>query len=305
MKRSSRLAAVGSLLTLTLISCEQPTASGPVSLQAEVAASTDAGPVVFTDRATFVAQFPNLPLEDFEKGHVADNLVLACPGPLDSLSDNKCFLPGDLKPGVRYNSELPAAGFEIALLGRGAAGAPSKNIVANDFRDAFIIDFTDGDVTAAGMDLVAYASDICQVDVFGLSGLIISSTAPCTGDGTFWGISTTEVITRIRIFSPHLRVEGVDNISFGGGVLPPVNHAPVADAAGPYSSTEGSAVQFDGSASSDPDGDQVTYNWDFGDGTPHGTGATPSHIYADNHTGGYPVTAVRRRDRHRIDPRWP
>jgi len=294
MKRSSRLAAVGSLLTLTLISCEQPTAGPPVSPQAEIAASTDAGPVVFTDRATFVAQFPNLPLEDFEKGHVADNVVLACPGPLDSLSDNKCFLPGDLKPGVRYNSELPAGGFEIALLGRGAADAPSKNIVANDFRDAFIIDFTDGDVAAAGMDLVAYASDICQIDVFGLSGLIISTTAPCTGDGTFWGISTTEVITRIRIFSPNLRVEGVDNISFGGGVVPPVNHAPLANAAGPYSGREGSAVSFDGSGSTDPDGDHLTYEWDFGDGTPHDTGVSPSHVYTDDRPGGYPVTLTVR-----------
>jgi PKD repeat protein len=294
MKRTSRLAAVGSLLTLTLIGCEQPTATGPVPLQTDVAAATAAAPVFFTDRAAFLTQFPDLPLEDFEKGHVPDNEVLACPGPLDASSDNSCFVPGDLKPGVRFNSELPAGGFEIALLGRGFSGAPSKNIVAGEFPDAFIIDFTDGNVTAAGMDLVAYASDICQIDVFGLSGPIISTTAPCTGDGTFWGVSTTEVITRIRIFSPNQRAEGVDNISFGGDIVPPVNHAPLASAAGPYSSSEGSAVLFDGSASTDPDGDALTYDWDFGDGTPHGTGVSPSHTYADNRPGGYPVTLIVR-----------
>jgi len=49
-------------------------------------------------------------------------------------------------------------------------------------------------------------------------------------------------------------------------------------------------VLFNGSASSDPDGDPLTYDWDFGDGTPHGTGVTPGHVYADNRAGGYAVT---------------
>ena len=283
MKRSSRLAAVGSLLALSFISCETPTETPVLSIQAELTA-------VFDDRATFLAQFPDLPLEDFEEGRVADRDAVGCPGPLDATSDNACFHPGEIQPGVRFNSELPAGGDELALVGPGFGGALSKTIVAGQFTDAFIIDFTGGNVTAAAMDLVAYASDICQIDVFGLSGLIISTMAPCTGDGAFWGVSTSEVITRIRIFAPTGRAEGVDNIAFGGGVVPPINHSPTASAAGPYSSHEGSAVSFDGTASSDPDGDQLTYDWDFGDGTLHGTGATPSHTYADNRTDGYLVT---------------
>jgi PKD repeat protein len=50
---------------------------------------------------------------------------------------------------------------------------------------------------------------------------------------------------------------------------------------------EGSPVSFDGTASSDPDGDALTYAWDFGDGTT-GTGAKPAHTYADN--GSYTAT---------------
>jgi PKD repeat protein len=66
-----------------------------------------------------------------------------------------------------------------------------------------------------------------------------------------------------------------------------VNHAPTANAGGPYTGVIGIPVSMDGSASSDPDGDALTYSWDFGD-TGTGTGATTSHTYAA--PGVYPVT---------------
>ncbi len=59
--------------------------------------------------------------------------------------------------------------------------------------------------------------------------------------------------------------------------------APVANAGGPYIGTEGSPVFLSGNDSSDPDGDAITYAWEFGDGTT-GTGISPSHTYADNGT---------------------
>jgi PKD repeat protein len=71
--------------------------------------------------------------------------------------------------------------------------------------------------------------------------------------------------------------------SIGSGVV--VNHPPTAA----FSSTPtGLSVAFDGTTSSDPDGDTLTYDWDFNDGTAHGTGATPTHVYAAG--GTYHVT---------------
>ena len=70
---------------------------------------------------------------------------------------------------------------------------------------------------------------------------------------------------------------------------PPANSAPAANPGGPYSGAPGVALTFDGTGSSDPDGDALTYAWDFGDGV-MGTGATPSHTYET--AGNYEVRLV-------------
>ena len=70
----------------------------------------------------------------------------------------------------------------------------------------------------------------------------------------------------------------------------PANHPPLAHAGGPtYVGSAGTAITFDGSQSSDPDGDPLTYLWHFGDGNT-GTGVNPQHTYAA--AGEYFVTLV-------------
>ena len=66
------------------------------------------------------------------------------------------------------------------------------------------------------------------------------------------------------------------------------NRAPVADAGGPYTGHKKKPVVFDGGRSIDPDGDALTYSWNFGDGSASGSGASPVHEYET--WGTYTVT---------------
>ena len=69
----------------------------------------------------------------------------------------------------------------------------------------------------------------------------------------------------------------------------PTNRPPVASAGGPYSGVAGVPVAFDGTGSSDPDGDALTLTWNFGDGS-NGSGATITHVYGAG--GVYLVTLI-------------
>ena len=63
-------------------------------------------------------------------------------------------------------------------------------------------------------------------------------------------------------------------------VLVTPNQAPVASVVA--TNTSGKApltASLNGSASSDPDGTIVSYDWDFGDGSPHGSTASLTHVY--------------------------
>lgn len=79
-------------------------------------------------------------------------------------------------------------------------------------------------------------------------------------------------------------VPDADAATAGGGGGQ--NQPPVANPNGPYSGTVGSPVNFSSAGSYDPDGQIVSYQWDFGDGSTSNK-ANPSHTY--NAAGTYTV----------------
>ncbi len=79
--------------------------------------------------------------------------------------------------------------------------------------------------------------------------------------------------------SDEKKVEHADDFPAGCGIGGGGNTPPTANANGPYAGTTGVAVNFSSAGSSDPDGNIVSYAWDFGDsGT--SSSANPAHTYA-------------------------
>src|ERR1700752_128708 len=71
------------------------------------------------------------------------------------------------------------------------------------------------------------------------------------------------------------------------------NHLPHAEFTAPAYAPEGSPLSFDATASFDPDGEQLSFSWDFGDGTTLTTGTrSVEHAYRNN--GEYTATLTVR-----------
>ncbi len=107
------------------------------------------------------------------------------------------------------------------------------------------------------------------------------------GAGTF---SWTPDFTQAGSYRVYFRGEdqsGNGDVAITDITVTNVNRQPVATAGGPYTGAPGVEVGFSGAASSDPDGDALTFAWSFGDGAT-GVGAAPSHAYLA--AGVYTVT---------------
>lgn len=173
------------------------------------------GLTFFSDPAVFAAACPDLPTEDFEEGV---GYIIGFAGPLDENSSNVVFSPGDILPGVSFNSNTDRGGFELVFVDETAGFGNLEGVVlANFFVDTFVINFTASDVTGVSMDVVDIASvggDVV-VEIFGSSGSLGTINIPSTSSGTFLGIMSSEAITMITLFSTGDGAEGLDNISFG------------------------------------------------------------------------------------------
>jgi probable HAF family extracellular repeat protein len=81
---------------------------------------------------------------------------------------------------------------------------------------------------------------------------------------------------------------------------PPGNHPPTAQITRPATAVEGAVLRFGTSGSGDPDGDSLTFVWNFGDGTTLVTADTGvAHPYGDN--GTFQVTLIVRDEHNAAD----
>jgi PKD repeat protein len=109
----------------------------------------------------------------------------------------------------------------------------------------------------------------------------ISSTNPPVGQ--FFD----RVVPRLQAVFLETFLEGVSEPN------PTPNQPPVAEVNGPYTGMEDAAITLSAAGSSDPDGDVLSYTWDFGDGSSlTTTSTTTAHTYTTGEAGQLTAYAV-------------
>jgi VCBS repeat-containing protein len=118
--------------------------------------------------------------------------------------------------------------------------------------------------------------------------------------GPLHGSVTIDASSGAFTYAPDPNYNGTDSFTFRADdgsldsntatvaiTIDPVQDPPVAVAGPDQAANETETVSFEGGGSYDVDGDALTFQWDFGDGT-IGSGAQPTHAYGDN--GSYTVS---------------
>ena len=123
-------------------------------------------------------------------------------------------------------------------------------------------------------------------------GSIVSYEWNFGDSGVASGTTATHSYSVDGVFTVTLTVTDNDGLTGMDAVAVTINPAdgntpPEARANGPYSGTEGVAIQFSSDGSVDQDGSIVLYAWDFGDGNTSAE-ADPTHTYIA--AGSYIVT---------------
>jgi hypothetical protein len=177
----------------------------------------------YSDRVTFNAVNPGLPVEDFEEGNIQIGGLVGVPAPLDSSSNNGVFSPGNILDGVRFedNPGPDTVPFGFVLIGSDYLlfPMPSKTLFTNTFTDTLDIFFDGSDVAAVGMDVfsIILPSQVV-ISIYGEGNLLLGSfvTGLLDGTPTFFGVSSDAgLITRINLASTGGQMEGIDDIAFG------------------------------------------------------------------------------------------
>lgn len=175
---------------------------------------------------------------------------------------------------ISFLSDASNGTFTVNASGRGNT-APVLDPIGNKSADAFV---------ELAFDVTANDGEGDAID-FGVLGLPVGATFD-TGSGHF-------------SWTPGPADAGAHNVTFSASdglasdseaitiTVSAGNNPPVANPGGPYQGATGQPINFDGSGSSDPDGDNLSYSWDFGDGG-SASGALASHTYGV--AGGYLVT---------------
>lgn len=202
---------------------------------------------------------------------------------------------------------IPAGGSEVlgVVFCPSAGGLASGSIMINSdaTNDSHVTLIVSGNGNTApvlafipnqsGFAFVNLAFDVSATDgefdpiTYGVTGLPVGATFD-TNTGHFdWTPGASDAGVYSLNFSAS---DGLASSSQGMTItIAAGNNPPVSNPGGPYSGATGQPVSFNGSGSSDPDGNALTYGWNFGDGGT-ASSALASHTYVA--AGSYLVSLV-------------
>ncbi|NOQ21837.1 MAG: hypothetical protein GQ565_04190 [Candidatus Aegiribacteria sp.] len=155
-----------------------------------------AGITFYTDQTSFETLYPGLTKEDYSNTNVPVDDMGFVTGPFNSLTDNKCFSPGDIVEGISLDNdtgrENVVATPPIMGLLNVAVGPRHLDVALYSFSVP---------VNAFGISvLMPIAPGVYDINVFGASGSLGTSVVivpPSTPAGVFWGVYSDEDITKI------------------------------------------------------------------------------------------------------------
>ncbi len=195
---------------------------------------TASAQVIFSsDEAQFLSDNPDLDFQNFLSAPAPDGTFVVCNAPVDANSNDDCFTPGQILPGIAFiDNPGPDLGSMLVFGADYVSNAnPRGPLTTNTFADTFDIIFSDPDTTRAGflagcMIQGGPCSDQMTVQVFGAGDALIGSTSVAVSSAfsSFVGVTSDETITRINLsntVNPSVNVEGILNISFGAPPTPP------------------------------------------------------------------------------------
>jgi hypothetical protein len=186
-----------------------------------------------TDETQFLAGNPNLQFQDF----VGTNEPLSqlCDNPATSNSNDGCFSPGQILPGIEFLVDPGLSPNALVLFEGDFFGNNNPpNVLASNVGgvgDDFDIIFTAPNIRAVGINAgclsessTCIIGDTVRVSVFGGSGLLGTIEIPVNSAfDSFLGINTVEPITEISILDGDVdTIQGILNVWFGTRAAPQI-----------------------------------------------------------------------------------
>jgi hypothetical protein len=181
----------------------------------------EAGVSFLLSKSEYIENHPNQLVQTFAAGKVDPGQFETCSQPVDEFSDDDCFDPGDIFPGLAFATH-PIGINIVFLAGVNFFGSNPHNALARGGGPSTFEVLFEGGVNTAGLDIGCFTdgsncNSLQTVRLLDADGIIIDSIEVKTDDffSTFVGFDSTVPVARVDISGHPAIAQGVDEVRFG------------------------------------------------------------------------------------------